>query len=803
MDPPFASLRGKLPFVPLREQLLRHRKDARFVSGGLTLLLVVCGSVYYLLQRGKGLPAQLAANKVLLFVLWYVNVILILTILLILVRSVFRLLLERRHRILGSKFKTKLVLTAIGLSLIPVLILFPFATRLLLQSFDQWFSLEIEEIVGQAAETATALLDQIENTNKRDARRVLAELRSFDLDDLDQRSALHQRLRELHEESQLDYLAVFAGTELIHGSADPTAGFNKAVSIQGQIRFLEEAMEKGEATRVDDSPGIEGQLNLAACAEPLAEETREANAADPEAPGGDVSDEAPEAAVSRMVIVAGTVLPPEIAQRSALLLRANQSYLQMAVEKDDVRAVYLLNLLMVTLLVILAFSSIGLRLARRLTAPIQALADGTRRISDGDLDHRVEVAVDDEVGVLVDAFNSMTQELKRNKELVDHGSRELMDANKRLAAVLQNVAAGVVSIDAEGRIVTCNGAALAILSQREEDVVGQSILEAWADPERGKLVMLLEEEDLADDGALAPLRGDGDALAHLRGDGDALAHLRGDGDALAHLRESRQVRMVIGGLWKTLELKVTTLPEASGQRGGRVVVLEDLTELIYAQKMATWNEVARRIAHEIKNPLTPIRLTAERLLHKYRQGDPRLGDTLESGVELIVHEVSSLKSMVDEFARFARMPRPQPQQIDLEEMIAETLRLYRNLKPGVEVAGRVEATAASVRFDPEQLKSVLINLLDNAVEATDAPGKITLSTAQRNGNVLLHVADTGRGIPAQDLGKLFLPYYSTKGRGSGLGLAIVHRIVADHHAAIHVARNQPRGVVFTLEIPRL
>ena len=759
MDAPFVPLRDNL-----RDQLLRHRKDFRFIIGGLTLLLVICGFVYYLLQRGKGLPAELAANKLLLFALWYINVILILTILLVLVRSLFRLLLERRHRILGSKFKTKLVLTAIGLSLIPVLILFPFATRLLLQSFDQWFSLPIEEIVDQAAETATALLDQIESTNKRDARRVLAEVQGFDLDDLSQRSALHRRLQELHEETQLDYLAVFAGTELIHGTADPTAGFNKAVSIQGQSRFLEEAMEKGEATRVDDSLGTSGQLILAASAE-----------APPEVAASGPPDEAGAApdAAGRMVIVAGTVLPPEIAERSTRLVRANQSYLQMAVEKDDVRAVYLLNLLMVTLLVILAFSSIGLRLARRLTAPIQALADGTRRISSGDLDHRVEVAVDDEVGVLVDAFNRMTQELKRNKELVDSSNRELMDANKRLAAVLQNVAAGVVSIDAEGKVLTCNGAALAILRQREEDVVGRSILEAWADPERGKLVMLLDEEEIAENGSPSVRRGD-----------------------------SRQVRMVIGGVWKTLEIKVTTLPDAGGQQGGRVVVLEDLTELIYAQKMATWNEVARQIAHEIKNPLTPIRLTAERLLHKYRQGDPRLGTTLEEGVEVIVREVSSLKSMVDEFSRFARMPRPQPRQIDLQEMMAEILRLYRDLKPGVDVEGRIEPTAANVRFDPEQLKSVLINLLDNAVEATDAPGKITLSTAQQNGNVLLHVADTGHGIPAEDLGKLFLPYYSTKGRGSGLGLAIVHRIITDHNAMIHVAKNQPQGVVFTLEIPQ-
>ncbi|MEM7355632.1 MAG: ATP-binding protein [Acidobacteriota bacterium] len=752
--------------MDLRQELLKHRKDFRVIFGGLTLLLAICGFVYYLLQRGKGLPASVATNKLLLFALWYINVILILTIVLVLVRSLFRLLLERRHRILGSKFKTKLVLTAIGLSLIPVLILFPFATSLLLQSFDQLFSLPIEEIVTQASATATALMDQIEATNQRDANRVLQEMAEFDLGDIDQRATVQRRLQELVGELQLHYLAIYDGTELIHGTADPVVGFNRAVSFKGLSRFLEEAMENGEATEVEDSLGIEGQLLLAASAAPPTTSDEDPAEDGAEDSTGDVdATENDNTVPSRTVIVTGTVLPPDIAERSAGLLVAHQNYLQMAVQKDDVRTVYLLNLLMVTLLVILAFSSIGLRLARRLTTPIQALADGTRRITSGDLDHQVDVAVDDEVGVLVDAFNRMTQELKRNKQLVDRSNRDLVDANKRIAAVLQSVAAGVVSMDAEGKILTCNGAALAILAQREDDVVGQSIFDAWGDPERGKLVMLLEEENVAEG-------------------------------------HSRQVRMIIAGVWKTLEVKVTTLPDMSGQTGGRVVVVEDLTELIYAQKMATWNEVARQIAHEIKNPLTPIRLTAERLLRKHSQNGGDFHQTLEQGVDLIVRAVSSLKSLVDEFSRFARMPRPQPRQIDLEDLWGEILRLYQGLKSGVEVEGHVEPSAASVRFDPEQLKSVLINLLDNAVAATEAPGKVTLSTAQSNGNVLLRVADTGHGIPAEDMGKLFLPYYSTKGRGSGLGLAIVHRIVTDHNASIHVASNEPKGVTFTLEVPQ-
>ena len=305
-------------------------------------------------------------------------------------------------------------------------------------------------------------------------------------------------------------------------------------------------------------------------------------------------------------------------------------------QQENLRDVYLQALLMVTLLVIFAFSSIGLRLARRVTEPIQALADGTRRISQGDLDHRVEVAVDDELRILVDGFNSMTEELKRSRGLVDRQYRELQTSNKRLQAVLQNVAAGVIAISPDERILTCNGAALDILAQREEDVLGQELSEAWADGERAKLRELLSEE------------------------------FTWGGQI------HRQMQMVIGGVWKTLEVKVTTLPDPEGRPGGRVMVLEDLTELIQAQKMATWNEVARRIAHEIKNPLTPIQLTAERLLRRHQVNDPRLGETLEQGVEVIVREVDSLKTMVDEFSRFARMPPPRPKDVDLGKLLGET-----------------------------------------------------------------------------------------------------------------------------------
>ncbi|MEE8137445.1 MAG: ATP-binding protein, partial [Thermoanaerobaculia bacterium] len=198
----------------------------------------------------------------------------------------------------------------------------------------------------------------------------------------------------------------------------------------------------------------------------------------------------------------------------------------------------------------------------------------------------------------------------------------------------------------------------------------------------------------------------------------------------------------------------------------------------------------------------PIKLSAERLLRKYQQGGADLGAALEEGVEIITREVEALKGMVDEFTRFARMPRPRPTEVDLKKLLEETLNLYEGLKPGVEIESRIDASADKAWLDGEQLKRALINLLDNALEATEPPGRVTVSAQKLNGSLQIRVADSGRGIPGRTKDKLFLPHFSTKGRGTGLGLSIVHRIVSEHHGTIRADDNHPRGTVFTIELPQ-
>ncbi len=727
----------------LRKKLLQNRKNHRLIGAGLVALLLLFTGLFYLAQRGRDLPSFLVTNRVLLFVLWYVNVVLILIVCFVLLRNLFKLLVERRHRVLGSTFKFKLVATYVGLSLIPVLLLFAIATELLQGSMDRWFNSPVAPVLERGNAVAQALYDRIGKTNLRDASRVLREIQSIDLNDPLQRPLLNRRMRELLVELNLDVLEVYEGREFVNASVNSQSGISEPPDPDGS--FLDQAAQEGQVTTVDTPPGTRGSLLLAGVAVPSRREP--------------------------VIVVVGALLDPVLTAQREQLVQDYQAYRQLVVQKDDLRASHLLLFLMVTMVILLASSWTGLYLARRVTLPIQALAEGTRRISGGDLSHRVEVVADDELGVLVDSFNRMTEELESNKELLERSNLELTASNQRLAderaliaAVLENVAAGVVSIDSQGRIFTCNGAALDMLRQREQDVVGRPFEEAWGDPDRKRLAAAVREVGRGGHG-------------------------------------SKEIHLSLGGEWKTFELKVTALRDAAGTLQGGVVVIEDLTELIQAQQLAAWNEAARRIAHEIKNPLTPIRLAAERLLRKHQQGDPGLGKAIEGGVEIIVREVVTLQGMVDEFSRYARMPRPSPAPVDLARLVGETVHLYRNLKPGVAVEGDVDAGLTAVWIDAEQIKRALINLLDNAVEATEAPGQVTVAAHPVNGHLEIQVADTGRGIPPASKEKLFLPYFSTKGRGTGLGLAIVHRIVADHQGAIRVEDNAPRGTVFTVELP--
>ncbi len=726
--------------MDIREELLRRRKDSRWIIGALGALLLILSAIFYFIQRSRDLPIDEVTNRVLLFVLWYINLVLIITILFVLLRNLFKLVVERHQGLFGSKLKTKLVATYIALALVPVLLLFVYGSQLLQGWIDRWFNEPaIKQVMEQGYEVAQALYVQANERNLRDARRVLDEIEGLELQDPGARPALARKLQALLNELELDFLSVYRDTDFVHAIVRPQSGIG-VVPDHGD-RFLLETLDKGVGEKILPMPEGQGRVLLSAVA------------------GGPSGE-------TRTIVVTGSHLEARLASQSEKLIQAFQGYRQLEVRKSDIKTTYRLTFLMVTLVILLMTSWVGLYLARRVIVPIEAVAEGTRRLSEGDLDYQVEVPADDELGVLVRSFNRMTTELRRNKEDLMAANRDLAEERAVIAAVLQNVAAGVISIDQEGRIITCNRVALTMLRQPNEQAVGRPFQELWQDPERRKLAELFEE-DPGPSGRL-----------------------------------SRGLRLFLGDEWKTFEAKVRTMRDRDGNVSGRVMVLEDLTELISAQQMAAWNDAARRVAHEIKNPLTPIKLTAERLLVRYRQKDRSLGKALEEGMETIVREVDSMRGMVDEFSRFARMRPPQPTQVDLGRLVDDTLKLYESLKPGVEIEGVIAPDARSALIDGEQIRRALINLLDNAVEATSAPGRVSVNVHASNGSLMIDVADTGAGIPAAAREKLFLPHFSTKGRGTGLGLSIVYRIINEHHGSIKVEDNQPRGTVFRIQLPQ-
>ena len=481
------------------------------------------------------------------------------------------------------------------------------------------------------------------------------------------------------------------------------------------------------------------------------------------------------------MVVVSDHLSGELAMHSRRITEAYEAYSQLKVLRRPLEGVYLSFFLMVTLMILVSATWLGLYVAKRITRPVQALAAGAREIGAGHLDHRIEPESADEFGALVDAFNAMASELAVSRRKVERSrldlerkSQEIDERRRYFETILERIATGVIAIAPDGRVSAMNGAATRLLG--------------FDRPRVGEMAaVVFEREDIE------PLR----ALVEKGSAGEVAAQ------EITLARDGQEVRLAAAA---------TALLNESGELEGRVVVLDDVTPLIRAQRVAAWRDVARRLAHEIKNPLTPIQLCAERLRRHFGAAPSPARELVEECTGTIVGEVESLKALVDEFAQFARMPAPRTVPTDLHGLLDDTLALYNGLLRAVRLERAYAESVPMVRVDPEQIRRMIINLVDNAVEAlggpdgkapSGQPGVILVGTEhdQMNAVVRIIVADNGPGIPDADREKLFMPYYSTKKRGSGLGLAIVRRIVAEHGGSIEVGGHTPSGTRFAIELP--
>jgi two-component system nitrogen regulation sensor histidine kinase NtrY len=459
------------------------------------------------------------------------------------------------------------------------------------------------------------------------------------------------------------------------------------------------------------------------------------------------------------VVVVDYYVPKSVTKRASQISRSYEEHKHLEIFKRPVQNSYILTLLLITLVIVFSATWFGLYLAKGITVPIQQLAEGTREVAQGNWRYEIKASGDDEIGMLVDSFNQMTRHL-------DRSNREVERRRRDMETVLANITAGVISVDPQGRIATMNKVAARMLGVEERETVGKNYVEVF---KGGHFELMREVMEQVQEGVSV----------------------------------EREVKVLLSDQVLTVMATAAALRDPEGRILGALVFLEDITQIQQVQRMEAWREVARRIAHEIKNPLTPIQLSAERLRKRYAKLLDGDGAILDKCTSTIIQQVEELKNLVDEFSQFARLPATQLSWNDLNEIVKEALFLFKEGHRDIRFEF-VRGEIPPVELDPEQIKRVLVNLLDNAVVAVGADGgeiKISTSYDPSLGMVQVEVADNGCGLPPEIRGRIFEPYFSTKKKGTGLGLAIVSTIIADHRGYIRVRPNEPTGTRFIIELP--
>ncbi|HUI82339.1 MAG TPA: ATP-binding protein [Bryobacteraceae bacterium] len=666
----------------------------------LTVLLALWQGSFNLKQFGPADPYQ----TLIFWAISSLNFVLMVTLGFMLFRTGAKLYIERQSNREGSRIRSKLVLGALALTILPVVFMVLWGVEVLNFNLKAWFSEPVKNQLAVFTKVSGLLNTELQEGVIDEAALLasLPETRQI----LTGGAANPALLDRFAQEHKLASAAIYSASGNMVAQWGATSQKSDGQTVTAHAPVINGASKLGEVVLV-----------------------------------------------SRV--------PVDVTAQQAEIRKYAAEFDQNQRNRKDYRLFYTMLLLLIALFVLYVATWMALFLAKQISVPITKLLEAAREVRKGNLKHRVQVRAIDELALLVKGFNQMTEELEAN-------SRELGRRQRFTEAILESIPTGVLSIGSDGSIQLANRAIAKIFP--EEQVTKATRLED-----------LFSREDTAE-------------IKYM------MKRARRTGIS------SRQLELRIGNRNAQIAVTVSALEE--NLTSGFVVVLEDTTELLRAQKTAAWHEVARRVAHEIKNPLTPIALSAERISRQIDRVD------LAPGSARIVHEcaatisksVESVKMLVDEFSRFARFPAAQPVRGDLNEQVAQALAVFNGRLDGIRIRTSLASGLPPVNLDREQFQRVVVNLVDNAAEAMQDSLVKDLYIATQPGpseTVELIIADSGPGITPEDKEKLFLPYFSTKNRGTGLGLAIVNHILSEHHAQIRVEDNQPAGARFTVEIPAL
>ena len=717
----------------------RLKKRGPRIIGAIIITLILLFFTIEVLLREAQHFSPTSVTNILLFSLEIIVFLLVIILLFVMGRPLIKLYLERRRRVVGSHFKTKLLLFFIALSMIPTLLLFLFASDLISDNIENLFKTPIETILEDTQNLSDGYYVNAREITGHYAEVIIDTIKSEDLGNPDMRRQLEKFAVDKLKEYQLDEIGVYLDDEEVFAALNSNLPLQYYQDVRrNMIMRAHLGEEYSDLLTMGNGELVRRGLSV-------------------EIPSGN------------LMVVTGKFLPQNYSQRINNITNYVQRYRQQKLMKSDVRTVYLITLIFVTLLIIFAAIWIAFHLAKGITVPIEKLAQATREVSKGNLSVRVEDPASDELGILIDSFNQMIADLKESQENIAQKALELESRKQYIETVLNNVSTGVITLNAKGHITTINPSAYSMLTLQESDLIG------------------MDYRDVLDHSAY-----------------EKIAKCIQNGLNQKFNPGTEEIDLYVSGQTSSLAMTVSPLSEDETEYSGMILVFDDLTQLIKAQKIAAWKEVAQRVAHEIKNPLTPIQLSAERIMKNLKQKGKKDNAVITEGAQTIVQEARAIKSLVDEFSNFARLPSISLQSASIHEIIEQTIFLFKDIFADINIKTDLSSEVPyTIQLDPEQMKRVFINLFDNAIDAMNKKGEITLKTSfdRIHKMVKIEISDSGPGISLEDKHKLFLPHFSTKKKGTGLGLAIVNQVISEHNGTIDVENLQPQGAKFIIQVP--
>lgn len=731
----------------------RKRRRRELIIIGILILLIpfLTYSGFKVFDIGVELPIS---GSILIFALININVILLLLLLFLTVRNIVKLLFERKRKIMGAKLRTRLVLAFITLSLFPTIIIFFVSVQFISSSLEYWFKLPLERSLARSLEVGQEYLKSIDRELFFFGNNVSRLITYHGYMLVVKKEELQNFINTKRREYGLSAIKVFSRKlNLRAESVDDRLDLSQ---FRGpSLDKLRQCLEKGTDIHEINSSPI-GELFRVIL--PVFSRTES------------------KAVVG--IISVSKFIPKIFVNRLNSVSQGFQEYKQLKFMKKPIKISHLITLSIVTLLIIFSSVWFGFFLSKGITIPIQEVAEGTKRIASGDYNFYIDLESEDEIGILVNSFNKMTRDLKNSKLQLEKAHRELINSNIELEKrklymeiILQNIASGVVSADEHGNILTINKSAERMLQVKAEDIIGKNYRNIIGEEYSQLINDFLSNKELFQKGFM-----------------------------------EKQINISVGDRNLTLLVYLNVLRDDKGDYLGLVAVFENITELERAQRVAAWREVARRIAHEVKNPLTPIKLSAQRLKMRYGNNmNKEDGRVFQECTDMIINQVEELKRLVNEFSRFAKMPDSNPMPDNIDQVIGETLGLFAETGKDIKIRYTKCGNIPQVNIDREQMKRALINIIDNAIDAIEGRGEIIISLShdEEEKIIRIEITDTGKGITPEDRSKVFEPYFSTKKHGTGLGLTIVNTIINDHNGRIKVEDNNPTGAKFIIELPAI